>query len=254
MCACTQDYQGKINSHIYQNERGNGKSTKQIFDDIKNDKQLKELTKYDDKDRIEDFLKRGGDKALAKYTSQWTVNPDKDELQTKLHDLYEITGLAYGTLTPKGEDYKFDFFIMHCLTSAYFLPTYLEYVTPQQGALILKAHFSTLASFWVTAGCPAFHVDNILTYKPHIEPSPHNPWLNVIESIMITNDEHMAKSLRTLTLADELFGDFGGVWLKSAQATMDNVRGITGSIAKQWWSFSALGYERGWKEEPERDE
>jgi len=171
-----------------------------------------------------------------------------------LKDLYEITGLTYGTLTPKENDFKFDFYIMHCLTSAYFLPTYLEMTTPQQGALILKAHFSTLASFWTTAGRPAFHLDHILKFKPHIKPNAHNPWLDIIEAIMVTDDEHMAKTLRSLTLADELFGDFDGVWLKSAQATMDYVKGIPGSIAKQWWSFSRLGYEQGWKEEPANDE
>jgi hypothetical protein len=247
MCACTSDYQGKIYSCKENISSGSSKNPRQIFDEISNDKEFANLTRYEDEDRIQDFLKRGGDKALAKYTSQWNVNPDKDDLQNKLKELFEITALCYGSLTPKGKEYfKFDFYIMHCLTSAYFLPIYLDTVTPDQGALLLKTHFSTLASFWITAGRPAFHLDNLLSYQPHIKPNQHNPWLSIIESIMITNDEHMAKSLRTLILADERYGDFNGVWLKSAQATIDCVKGVPGSGAKQFWSFARLGYEQAW--------
>jgi len=248
LCACSSDYQGKIYSCKENSSSGDSKTPIQIFDEIRSDNSFANLSKYEDEDRIEEFIGRGGEKALAKYTSQWNVKPDKDDLQNKLKELFEITALTYGTLTPKGKEFfKFDFYIMHCLTSAYFLPIYLETVTPDQSALLLKSHFSTLASFWVISGRPAFHIDHLLSYKPHLKPNTNNPWLSVIEAIMITGDEHMAKSLRTLILADERYGDFNGVWLKSAQATIDWVRGVPGSVAKQFWSFQRLGDERSWE-------
>jgi len=248
LCACTDDFQGKIYSckeNIHSG--GASKSPRQIFDEIKNDNEFANLVKYEDEERIDDFIARGGAKALSKYTSQWHVKPDRDDLQNKLRELFEITALCYGSLTPKGKEYfKFDFLIMHCLTSVYFFPIFVETFTPDQSALLLQSHFSTLASFWVTAGRPAFHIDNLLSYEPHLKPNKNNPWLSVIEAVMITNDEHMAKSLRTLLLADELFGDFNGIWLKSAQATIDCVKGVPGSTAKQFWSFQKLGYEQAW--------
>jgi len=247
MCACTNDYQGKIYSCNENIQSGASKSPRQIFDEIKSDNEFANLTRNEDEDRIDDFVGRGGAKALAKYTSQWNVKPDKDDLQNKMKELYEITALCYGTLTPKGKEYfKFDFYIMHCLTSAYFLPIYLDIITPDQAALLLKSHFSTLASFWVTAGRPTLHLDHLLSYEPHLKPNKNNPWLSVIEAVMITNDEHMAKSLRTLLLADEMYGDFNGIWLKSAQATIDFVKGVPGSPAKQFWSFARLGNEQAW--------
>jgi len=70
---------------------------------------------------------------------------------------------------------------------------------------------------------------------------------------MTTSDEHMAKSLRTLILADELYGDFNGIWLKAAQATIDNVKGVPGSIGKQFWSYARLGYEQAWSPDDAHD-
>jgi len=160
--------------------------------------------------------------------------------------------MTYAALTPPDKNPKFDFFLMHGLTSIYFLPIYFKHISFEQAAILLRSHFSILTTFWVVAGRPQFHLEHLLEYSPLHEVNKENPWLTIIDGTISTTDEHQCKALRSLIWADAYLGPNNGLWLKAAQATIDHIEGVPKSAACQSWAFLKLGYEEGWVNEKAR--
>jgi len=208
-----------------------------------------ELTKFDDENRLEDFFMRHGEKVLNEYLCQFQVEPTEEDIKNRFAELYELTVMAYAAITPPGISPKFDFFIMHGLTSIYFLPLYFKHTSYEHAATLLRMHYATVMIYWVVAGRPKLYLENLLSYTSVHEENNANPWLRIIESAITTEDVHQCKVLRSLLWADGHLGDAKGLWLKAALATIDHIKGVPGSAAKQYWAFLKLGYEEGWREE-----
>jgi len=136
---------------------------------------------------------------------------------------------------------------MHSLTSIYFLPILFRHLSLENCAVLMKAQLAMLTTHWVVSGRPKFYTEHLLNYKPKRQTSPQNPWLDIMEAALSTNDEHVCKSLRSLMWADLHFGDFAGLWLKAAQSTVDWVYGTPGNEATSWWSRGALAWDEAWK-------
>jgi len=232
-------------THYYANARS-------VFDAIRLDTRFDDKAYYSDgENRTEKFFERGGAELINEYIRQWNVDP-KADLQEKLSELYEITVLAYASLTPPTRTPLFDFFIMHCLTSLYLLTILFRHISLENIAFLMKAHFAILTTYWVASGRPKFWTEHLLNYQPKRQKYAQNPWLDIMEAALLTEDEHVSKSLRSLMWADLHLGDFGGLWLKAAQSTVDWVEGTPGNESNTWLSRGGLAWEEAWQVEQQQ--
>jgi hypothetical protein len=250
MCAVTSTLlrpviEPQIQLRSEQSHQPKRKTLKEIYEEILQDDRFSDLNKFADENRLEDFFKRQGAKVLNEYLSQIQVEPTEEDIKKRFAELYELTAMAYAAITPPGKTPKFDFFIMHGLTSIYFLPHYFKHISYEHATLLLRMHCATVITYWVVTGRPKIYLENLLSYTT-VQEDNRNPWLRIKEAALTTKDEHQCKALRSLMWANGHLGDSNGLWLKAAQATIDHVKGVPGSTANQYWAFEKLGYEEGW--------
>jgi len=175
-----------------------------------------------------------------------------------------IAMVLYSGTTRPGKDIKLDFFLMHSLTSALFLPIFVSHLTLAQSARILQAHFAVTLVLYVSRGRPRLHLaDNLSSYKSELSGYNEditNPWLKVIERAIAHDDVHVVKALRSLVYGGTYLahGDKGELketpeetrdlshyWLNSAKMTLDAVRD------DRWWHQAGIGFDEAWDGRPD---
>ncbi|THH26455.1 hypothetical protein EUX98_g7731 [Antrodiella citrinella] len=181
---------------------------------------------------------------LLKYVDEWTIGTSQEELDKKIEELiwmstviYAVGGWGGRNLSEdESKEFNGDFFLMHAVTSAMFLPSLSTYLAPAATAFLLKAYLVTILSAYIIRGRPALPLaDFFATVPTPTPPRPHatsstdiftfrfgpnpsmiippkanwlavgadkiytpNPWLPLIQSTLVHPDEHLCKLQRSL--------------------------------------------------------
>ncbi|KAJ2537534.1 hypothetical protein EV175_006693 [Coemansia sp. RSA 1933] len=211
-----------------------------------------------------------GGKLAAKYSKLWTIGTDEQTISARYNELLSTAALLYISMTRPGYKQILDFFIMHCLTSAYFLPIMFEILSTEQKARVLHAHSMAMLLIYSLIGAPKLYIT-----PEHIADDTHavasklygesdaNPWLDVFRDAINHNDIHVPKVIRALWRGNVLstLKEDGAEqkmssvnWLYIARATLDTVTGSSFLEAddkrnegKHFFDRGMSGYDQFWE-------
>lgn len=232
------------------------------------DKRFDGMIKYTDANKSDALVAAGGDKIVAEHAYSYVIKPEAEDIDQKMQQVYHLAALVYGATGVRGSFQHFitphlDFFLMHGLTSAAFLPPLVNLLKPKHpdlAAKLLHGHFTVLAWYYIARNRPKLSIPALLNFAPqHHKVNKANPWLGYIESALLTSEEHQSKVLRALYRGETLWGqgslsanaDAGDskVWEAAALVTVDTIAGVPGSTANQTWDFHAIGFDEAWKQD-----
>ncbi|KAJ2552640.1 hypothetical protein EV175_003238 [Coemansia sp. RSA 1933] len=211
-----------------------------------------------------------GNHLAAKYGKLWTINADEKAISTKYDELLSTAALLYISMTRPGHKQILNFFAMHCLTSAYFLPIIFEILSTEQKARVLHAHSTVMLQLYSLIGAPKVHITpehiaddaNAVASKLYGE-SDANPWLDVFRDAINHTDIHVPKVIRALWRGNVLstLREDGAEqktpsvnWLYIARTTLDTI--TTDSFVppndeknkgKQFFNIEMCGYDQSWE-------
>ncbi|KAG0182445.1 hypothetical protein DFQ28_004088 [Apophysomyces sp. BC1034] len=171
----------------------------------------------------------GSTNVIEKHCALWQVQPNKEDIKEKVHQMYVAATFVYGATSRPNKPVKLDFFL--------------------QQAMMLKYHLRYAVFNFVSVGRPAIHRDVLLNYPvPHKE-GVENPWLPIIAAATENLDMHTAKVIRSLGRADLMWGDrrSDNAFLKAAQMTVDTVK--PKSLEDHHWLMTGIGKDRSWNED-----
>ncbi|KAH7914912.1 hypothetical protein BJ138DRAFT_268140 [Hygrophoropsis aurantiaca] len=186
-----------------------------------------------DKHEYAEMLQSRGD-VINEYAAQWEVeiNSQKD-FEEYLEQLIWTSVLIYGMGSWSAtKPYAADFFTMHSVTSALFLPSVCAHVSHRSQSLLLRAHFLASITWWLVRGRPSFPVTQFLssptaptlpklfgaqpTPGSSALPSPTsehaitpNAWYPLLQSTLVHPNEHLCKLQRALAHFADLYGSRG---------------------------------------------
>ena len=107
----------------------------------------------DENPRLGAAIRNRGDLIRA-WCEEWVVDPAGGwrEICEKLEEIFWIATVLVGASTRPGYTPRLDFFLMHTLTSAIFLPRILEILNPTNRIALLHSHFRVMVAYWVSRG------------------------------------------------------------------------------------------------------
>lgn len=91
---------------------------------------------------------------IREWCEEWVIDADGgwQEICEKLEEVFWIATILVGASSRPGYKPKMDFFLMHTLTSAIFLPSMLEILSPSSRIALLHSHFRVMVAYWVSRG------------------------------------------------------------------------------------------------------
>ncbi|GAA5995664.1 hypothetical protein JCM5350_007794 [Sporobolomyces pararoseus] len=102
--------------------------------------------------------------------------PSWEEIVEKTEELFWMSTVIYAAATRPGyKNIKLDFFTMHGLTSALFLPPLLEAISPHLRPYVLTSHFRVLVAYWISRGRPELYIEESLMAAPTQPLPPSDP-------------------------------------------------------------------------------
>ncbi|KAI8318736.1 hypothetical protein GQ54DRAFT_299930 [Martensiomyces pterosporus] len=255
---------------------GEGLSLMQIIEKMRNDPLINELEQHTEQFTGE--VRVIAEDIATKHSGKWVVNADAESIKAKYHELLTAIGYMYGAITRPGYKPIFEFSLMHCLTSAYFLPIYFDVLSIDQQARLLRVYNFTVLCIYALKGCPEFHATDELSAtdtRQGLQTLPdgnNNPWFPVFEKAIVSNDMHVAKVVRTLWRASLLdaFHDQKETsdrypllppvnWLHIASTTIDTITMSSfdnqekqHEEGKRGWARGFTAFDGYWAEQGEK--
>ncbi|KAH7914911.1 hypothetical protein BJ138DRAFT_1170289 [Hygrophoropsis aurantiaca] len=198
-----------------------------------------------------EVLTKHGD-AIREYAELWIIDKsESDNMDKYAEQLIWMNTMIYGIGGwKKDADFNADFFSMHLVTSALFIPSMLPYLTLRSQALLLRAYLVTSLSWWIVRGRPALNIKSFFSHTsgimhpppgPHPEPGndalpsptdPHaltpNAWLPIIQTTLVHPNEHLCKIQRALAHFAASYGSRGqGHW---AETGLEDAECLDGTL------------------------
>ncbi|KAI8062265.1 hypothetical protein BC940DRAFT_309197 [Gongronella butleri] len=165
-------------------------------------------------------------KFIEATCSQWHLEADEKVLKSKFLELSKAIVYAYATTMPSRDDGAayFDFFILHALTSCYFMPLILRHFSIEQQVAVLQFYMRHVSVVYLIAGAPKVNrswLDDEDGNEKEADERGVQAWWPVIKSSINFLDLHLVKAVRTLVMLDSQFGqeDPNHIFYKAARLT-----------------------------------
>ncbi|GAA5820629.1 hypothetical protein JCM10212_005714 [Sporobolomyces blumeae] len=159
-------------------------------------------------DNVDDATSDEGRKSGSKGKNASHGVPSWDEVVEKTEELFWMATVIYAAATRPGyKAVKLDFFTMHGLTSAIFLPPLLEAISPHLRPYLVTSHFRVLVAYWVSRGRPDLYIEETLlaaTAQP-LPPNETRPPSDSAVSRSIAENRH-EKGSKSSTTSPPLSG------------------------------------------------
>ncbi|KAI8077862.1 uncharacterized protein BX664DRAFT_287461, partial [Halteromyces radiatus] len=179
------------------------------------------------------------------YANQWKQGKSwttRQDIRSRLKELYTTAVVMHGATGFLPHQVHLDFVLMHGLTSSYFIHILVPYLSVEEAASLLQAHWFVTVTFFIVVGRPEVKMDHLLEYvSPNFKnvdaQLPHRQWSRVLEATVDESD-HVIKAIRACAHAQIMYNDDpdwfdDALYLKAAQLTYD----LHGK-----WTFG-VGYE-----------
>ncbi|KAI9306099.1 hypothetical protein BJ944DRAFT_287266 [Cunninghamella echinulata] len=185
---------------------------------------------------------------LYEYVQQWISDhrwDTREAIDDRLKELYTSMVLIYGASGFKVDDehderVQLDFFLMHTLTSSYFLHILTPHIHINEAAAMIQGHLLSTLIYYVGMGRPQIQVDRLLAYKSSSlfrDDDPQN-WHHILATAVNEDEAHVVKVIRSIAMANILYGNdiegLGEAYIKASRLTID----LHGK-----WTFG-IGFEK----------
>nr|VWO99030.1 LysM domain-containing protein [Ganoderma boninense] len=234
--------------------------------------------KSEDDTSLERVLHLRGE-ALTKMMEEWTVDgTNAQEVESKIEELFWMNAVIFGVAgywgrkEMKNGRFNGDFFYLHLVTSALFLPSLVAYLSPTSTTILLRTYLLNTLALYVARGRPPLPIADFysdVTPNPaapaHVSKKPAegtlapeklaaNPWLALLQSTIMHPDNHVGKLQRALSHFSALYGTTPrghfrdmGVELKGAECLDGSLFVRTAGLALDRVGWMREGEERrGW--------
>ncbi|KAJ7219912.1 hypothetical protein GGX14DRAFT_389329 [Mycena pura] len=207
--------------------------------------------------RLRDWMsdpKRGAE--IRRIYSKWTINlEDGDkEIESKVAECILHATLLFASTGKQRRKPRIDFFLMHYLTGAIFLPSVLKVLdTTLAKAQLLQSYVRVSVLILMLRGRPRINISLVMSYPvfpqpPRVAPTAStsafgkpdeadgsNPWFAVIKNALHHPEPHVAKAARTLYYAAQCYGHtsagaFTGTFDASGAETHTGSAGLDGTV------------------------
>ncbi|KAF7973242.1 hypothetical protein HWV62_15747 [Athelia sp. TMB] len=197
--------------------------------------------------------------AIRALVAQWLspaeeTRPTPADLARKHEEVTWLATLLVAGSGRAGRAPRLDFFLMHVLNSALFLPALLALLPPARQARLLQAYTAVAVFLLITRGRPRIDPALMMTYSAtpappralKFPPSPDavgdpndlataNPWDVIVPCVLHAPDSHVVKSIRALYYAAQHFGHTAaggapGALDKDGGETHKGIKEMDGSI------------------------
>lgn len=202
------------------------------FDDIIDAKEENKFTAL--------FSHRNVVAKLNEHIKQWKHEKSwitRQDLNARVKELFSTAVVTHGATgfpptkeSDNGDGVRLDFFLMHALTSAYFIHILVPHLHPEEAASLIQAHHLSTLSHYLIVGRPEVKIDRLLEYDSpsfrKVDPQqPHRRWAHVLEGA-VGEDEHVIKAIRACAEASILYNDDpdwfdDALYLRAAELTYD---------------------------------
>ncbi|KAJ3539862.1 hypothetical protein NMY22_g4543 [Coprinellus aureogranulatus] len=164
---------------------------------------------------------------IKALVDEWDVSNIDDAVE----QLSWLVTMLYGVAGRESDaKYTADFFFMHFVTSAIFLPTLMAHIEKEEyKRILLRAYLNTVLVWYVIRHRPPLNFKAFFSDASTLQPTapgPHptpclksakgvlevdaitpNSWLQIIQSTLAHPDEHTPKLQRALVHFGEVYGD-----------------------------------------------
>ncbi|KAI9306098.1 hypothetical protein BJ944DRAFT_287265 [Cunninghamella echinulata] len=168
------------------------------------------------------------------YVKQWVRDHrwnTREAIYERLKELYTSIVLLYGasgfkTNDEDNERVQLDMFLMHTLTSSYFLHILTSHLHINEAAVMIQGHLLTTLIYYVGMGRPQIQVDRLLAYRSPtiLEDSDPQVWRHILATA-VNEEAHVIKVIRSLAMATILYSSdpkgLGEVYIKASRLTID---------------------------------
>lgn len=112
-----------------------------------------QANRKDDFPKLGSAIRNRGDLMRA-WCSEWVIDPAGgwNEIVEKTEEILWVASVLVGASSRPGYKPRMDFFMMHALTSAIFLPSILEILSPTSRIQLLHSHFRVMLGYWISRG------------------------------------------------------------------------------------------------------
>ncbi|KAJ7168541.1 hypothetical protein C8R46DRAFT_897702 [Mycena filopes] len=180
--------------------------------------------------RLRDWLsdpKRAAE--IRRIYAKWTIDLDggDEEIERKVRECIVQATLLLASTGKPGRELRADFFLMHYLTGALFLPTVIRSLDSMTAkAQLLQSYARLAALVLMLRGRPRINVPLLMSYtnfpraplpatadvsafgKPDVAEGS-NPWLAIVKNALHHPEPHVSKAIRALYYAAQQYGHAG---------------------------------------------
>ncbi|EAS31040.3 HypA-like protein [Coccidioides immitis RS] len=215
------------------------------------DPRVRDSAHWSDTNKFFDGVLKRAPEEMAKIAGEFTVGPD--QIEERVAELINAVVYYTGAAQNPPKKIKFDFFYIHCVNSAIFLPVFLAlpWISRhnKQRLLEWKGRMDLLT--YVSRGDVEPRINEITDYKPV------RSWHEVFTTAFVNKKEdgHAAKLMRTLAYAEKACKRYenkdgflvkGDMWLKLGNMVADSIQG-----PERLWVMST-GFPEAWEDIPDR--
>ena len=180
--------------------------------------------------RLKDALKEGREEEIKRICSQLYIAEHRGdaEFEEKVEEfIWSSTLLLFGT-GKEGRKPRLDFFLMHLLTSSFFLKAYFRALkSPTHKTALLHAYLPMIPLVMLIRGRPSIKPDLLMSYTDSPRPptlstshnpdksaignpendEEYNPWPETLQSVLYAPDSHVLKTMRALVYGAQQYGN-----------------------------------------------
>lgn len=230
-----------------------------LYDDINKDNTLKTSARWEDEQRIFDGVLKRGFNEIVSLASR--VRIDEEEIEERTVEMAHASAyVATAAAFHPPHVPKFDFFLMHHVTSAPFFLNLMKqsWVPASTKAKLLENKIRMDLVEYAARGCAPLNLEPFHHYTPKDSPKLVSKPEDLFPRFhRVLDDGHTVKLARALVLIQrasrqykerewiKIKGD--GEWLKSVYVLLD-----ANENTETMW-VRAAGYDQAWKDIPKMD-
>ncbi|KAI9009811.1 hypothetical protein BC832DRAFT_620081 [Gaertneriomyces semiglobifer] len=213
-----------------------------LFNEIYKDDRLDKLVRFQDSDRSSTTTHKCAG-IITEYASRWYIDSNADSLAHALRALFYVTTVIYGSggLRPgHPQSSKFDFFLLHLVTSTFACLHVVPHLPIDTAIYLLRSQLAMCIHQYIARGRPPLQPVLLISY-PLAGNRGLDTWEQVMQLAITSEDLHVPKIVRSLHVAETMYGSEEGLWLQAARFTVDHMVN-----EKRDWDFTGCGWDEAW--------
>ncbi|KAK6509752.1 hypothetical protein TWF481_004482 [Arthrobotrys musiformis] len=237
-------------------EYGNGVTVTSLFNKAHGSEKLRKSTKWSDPQKNKAVYANAFEEMVA-LASEWYIAPtaSDDAIARAAAELTSAAAFICSATPRLDKKVKFDFFLMHTVTSSVFLGVWVrqKWLGNAEKSVLINYFSWMVVNMYVSRGCADINFDQVKSYRPK---EKNNQWEDIAARVTrLKDDGHVSKTVRALANAERVSQSYTstegfevgtGEYLKIAEMAVDAAEDLKeGNGDEPLWVRSA-GHPEAW--------